>query len=86
MCVHLDIHNTIATENPADNPKMISHLLGSGAFQKGKNGSTLHGSLEDLLSAASDPLSPDATPDNLATGSKLLSSNGSMWLGTEDGK
>ncbi|XP_076799492.1 uncharacterized protein LOC143444218 isoform X2 [Clavelina lepadiformis] len=63
------------------------HAL-SAAWKKDSDGSTLHGSLEDLLT---DKKSPDGGREdkigknNHAT-SKHLSNNGSMWLGTEDGK
>uniref|UniRef100_H2Y6B0 DH domain-containing protein n=1 Tax=Ciona savignyi TaxID=51511 RepID=H2Y6B0_CIOSA len=52
---------------------LMHALLGSGAWKKDSDGSTLHGSLEDLLS--------DTT-----MGGKALANHGSMWLGTEDGK
>ena len=65
-----------ASDNMHESSHMMASLLvGGGAFKKESNGSTLHGSLEDLLGDSS-----------LADCSKLLANQGSMWLGTEDGK
>jgi len=52
----------------------MHQLLGSGAYKKDSNGSTLHGSLEDLLSDGSS-----------SNNSVKKEASGSMWVGTEDG-
>jgi len=69
--------STATTNNVRSDDKTASmtSLLGGGAFKKESNGSTLHGSLEDLLAT-----------ESLVDGSRNLSNHGSMWLGTEDGK
>nr|XP_026696639.1 rho guanine nucleotide exchange factor 17-like isoform X3 [Ciona intestinalis] len=66
---------------------LMHALLGSGAFKKDSDGSTLHGSLEDLLSDSTSSMTkhPPLAGKN-SMGSKMLSNHGSMWLGTEDGK
>jgi len=68
-------HNQQTNDNLMDNSHIINSCLGGGAFKKESNGSTLHGSLEDLLGE-----------NSLSDCSRLLANQGSMWLGTEDGK
>ena len=72
-------------------PSMISHLTqkpfmpplfgGGGAYKKDSDGVTRYGSLGDLLCDEQGEQTRD-----VISGSNALGSQGSMWLGTEDGK
>jgi len=75
----------------SNEPSMISRLNqkpfmppvfgGAGAYKKDSGGVTRYGSLGDLLC---DEQSEQ--PRDVISGSNALGSQGSMWLGTEDGK
>uniref|UniRef100_H2Y6B2 DH domain-containing protein n=1 Tax=Ciona savignyi TaxID=51511 RepID=H2Y6B2_CIOSA len=66
---------------------LMHALLGSGAWKKDSDGSTLHGSLEDLLSDTTSPIiKHPPLAGKYSMGGKALANHGSMWLGTEDGK
>nr|CAB3222858.1 rho guanine nucleotide exchange factor 17-like [Phallusia mammillata] len=67
------------TQNP-----LMHNLTGSSAFKKDSDGSTLHGSLEDLLLSDGNSTVTGAS-GNLSAASKALAGLGSMWMGTEDG-
>jgi len=62
----------------APSQQLAHTLMGSGACTKDSDGTTLHGSLEDLLSE-------HAIADHKSA-SDSLGGNGSMWMGSEDGK
>ena len=69
-----DIQNEVAFGGSYSRNDIMQQLFGSGQ-QRNRNGSTLHGSLEDILGE-----------ENITENSEKIESSGSMWLGTEDGK
>uniref|UniRef100_H2Y6B1 DH domain-containing protein n=1 Tax=Ciona savignyi TaxID=51511 RepID=H2Y6B1_CIOSA len=62
-------------------------ISGRDGGYRDSDGSTLHGSLEDLLSDTTSPIiKHPPLAGKYSMGGKALANHGSMWLGTEDGK